>query len=110
MDSELALPVSPYANGQTICAGVAHVGPILLADSNGTIVGDYWTQQIQIRWPPGYRAKVTPQFSEVVTDTGEVFAKAGDDLNTQSEVLNGHELCLNKFGLDIWRLPASPSH
>lgn len=106
----LALPASPFADGQTICAGVSHAGPIRLAEINGAIVGDAGTVQIQIRWPPGYRAKVDPQFSEVVTDTGEVFARAGDDINSPSDVFNGHLICLDSsFGMDIWRLPASPS-
>lgn len=37
-------------------------------------------------------------------------ATAGDDINSPSDVFNGHLICLDSsFGMDIWRVPASPS-
>jgi len=107
-----ALPISPYGSGQTLCAGVAHLGPIRLVEVSGVIAGDGGSAAtIAIRWPAGYHAVVDPAFVEVLTDTGTVFAKADDDINTQTGVFNNHVVCYQgRNGIDIWRQPPpSPS-
>jgi hypothetical protein len=97
------LPISAYGDGHALCAGSAHPGPIRLVDAGGSVVGDDGTHQFAIRWPSGYRAVYGRAFLGVVTNTGSKFADAGDDINTQSGIFNGHVICYGPLpGIDVW--------
>jgi hypothetical protein len=103
----VALPVSPYADGKTICAGVGLPGSVVLTFEAGQIVAMGSGSSISIRWPPGYHAVFNPSFAEVDTDTGQVFATAGTVINPGPDnIFNGHVLCYDGM-VDIWRLSLS---
>ena len=103
------LPVSPYADGQTICAGVAHPGPIRLVAFGDQIVGqDVRPKPIEIRWPLGFTAVFGPSFQEVRMSDGRTFARVNEDINTQSGNFNGHVLCYGVDGIDVWPLSSEP--
>lgn len=103
----VALPVSPYADGKTICAGVGFVGSVALTSEAGQIVAKGSGSSISIRWPPGYHAVFNPSFAEVDTDTGQVFATAGTVINPgPGNIFNGHVVCYDGM-VDIWRVSLS---
>ena len=105
----VALPVSPFDLEQLSCGGEALGGPIVLTATPGGIVGMHAGTKITIRWPRGYRAIFDPEFTEVVTESGQVFARASEDVNPSDVIrFRGLDHCLSASQLDFWRpVPAS---
>jgi hypothetical protein len=92
------LPVSAFASPQETdsygnpvprtCPVVSWSGPIYLREVSGRIVGVLGETRIfPIFWPSGFRAVFDPDFSAVITESGAVFARSGDDLNSD---VGGH--------------------
>jgi hypothetical protein len=100
-----ALPVSQYADGKMICAAAGHPGPIWLRAVNGEIVGQDGKSTFPLRWPPGYHAVFDPSFTEVLTESGAVFAAAGADINTDSGVVHNDIVCYGGV-INIWQQPS----
>jgi hypothetical protein len=108
------LPVSDFVSGTVTpsgfatsipltCGGLEYETPVIIEAINGHIVGVLDSRSLPIYWPPGFRAVFDPLFLEVLTDTGQVFVRAGDDINkpTGASTYKGRHVCWSE-SIDFW--------
>jgi hypothetical protein len=99
----VALPVSVFATDSTAaCAGEALDGPVYLRAEGDRVYGQWGAQNLPLQWPVGFQAVFSPGFAEVLDDDGNVFAKAGDDINSSSDTFHGRHECIGPSGISLW--------
>jgi len=105
-----SLPTFTPVSGVRLCAGEAVHGPLRLSAVSGAIVAVGTTRNFRIVWPPGYVALFSPDFVGVLTDRGDVFARAVDDLNSPDGMTyNGHIICVEGPLIEVWAAPTPPT-
>lgn len=83
-------------------------GRIILSSAPTGIVGHADSgYDLPIFWPPGFRAVFDPEFSHVLSNTGVVFATAGEDTNVHLKTgrWNGLNACPTGDGIYIFSVP-----
>lgn len=86
----------PTTGFMDACAGDLILSPVVLASTATGIVGRLSNGfTIKLFWPPGFSAIYDPLFSRVLTDRGEVFTTAGEDISGHLDggKWNGMNVC-----------------
>ncbi|HEX7950895.1 MAG TPA: hypothetical protein VF494_11145 [Candidatus Limnocylindrales bacterium] len=100
------LPVSVFASPGILgsgdppsCAVTLIEGPIYLRAIGDRVVGMSGDRALDITWPIGFRAVFNPDFTAVITDSGRVWALAGDNVNPGSDA---YFRTVHACGLMFW--------
>jgi hypothetical protein len=101
----LPLPTTGFMDA---CAGDEWRSRVFLVSTPAGVVGRVdGGAVVKIFWPPGFSAIYDPLFSRVVTESGEVFATAGEDISVhlKGSTWNGVNVCPAGRGHQrpIWR-------
>jgi hypothetical protein len=106
----IELTESPFTAQTLTCNGRGLGGSLVLQARDGSVVAVNGSRVVDIRWPSGFHAVLSPSLV-VFDEHGGVFANGGDDLApyVQFNEVRGIRSCYDGSRLDLWRGPAGPS-